>query len=104
MERIAFKMQLKPGHELEYKKRHDEIWPEVKSVLKKVGIRDYSIFLDKETNTLFGIFKASNKNLLEKLPDIKVMRDWWIYMEGLMETNTDSSPVSTLLKEVFYLL
>jgi L-rhamnose mutarotase len=29
MNRCAFKMKLKPGFEAEYKKRHDEIWPEL---------------------------------------------------------------------------
>ena len=54
MDRIAFKMKLNPGCEEEYKKRHDEIWPELESLLKKSGISDYSIFFDKETNILFA--------------------------------------------------
>ena len=44
--RIAFKMQLFKGYEEEYKKRHDEIWPELQQLLKETGISDYSIFLD----------------------------------------------------------
>ncbi len=47
MHRIAFKMQLLKGCEDEYKKRHDEIWPELKGLLKENGINDYSIFLDE---------------------------------------------------------
>jgi len=47
--RNAFKMKLKPGFETEYKKRHDEIWPELQSLLSETGIQDYSIFLDEET-------------------------------------------------------
>ncbi len=53
MQRIAFKMQLRKGYEAEYKKRHDEIWPELKSLLKATGISEYSIFLDEQTNSLF---------------------------------------------------
>jgi L-rhamnose mutarotase len=49
MKRVAFKMKLKVGYEEEYKKRHDEIWPELKEKLSRAGIYDYSIFLDKET-------------------------------------------------------
>jgi L-rhamnose mutarotase len=49
MQRIAFKMKLFDGCEDEYKKRHDAIWPQLKTLLKKTGIEDYSIFLDKET-------------------------------------------------------
>ncbi len=54
MERHAFKMKLKKGFEAEYKKRHDELWPELEKVLKEAGIHEYSIFLDEETDTLFA--------------------------------------------------
>jgi L-rhamnose mutarotase len=43
-EQIAFKMQLFPGFEAEYRKRHDEIWPELVALLKEAGISEYSIF------------------------------------------------------------
>ena len=57
MKRIAFKMQLNKGFEVEYKKRHDKLWPELKELLKSTGISEYSIFLDETTNGLFGILK-----------------------------------------------
>ena len=44
--RNAFKMKIKSGCKAEYKRRHDEIWPELTDVLKKSGISDYSIFLE----------------------------------------------------------
>jgi len=50
--KIAFKMKLKPGFETEYKKRHDEIWPALSTLLKENGISDYSIFLDEENNKM----------------------------------------------------
>lgn len=51
-EKYAFKMQLHPGMEAEYKKRHDAIWPELVALLHEAGVSDYSIHLDRETNTL----------------------------------------------------
>src|SRR5260221_9689092 len=103
MARIAFKMKLHPGFEEEYKKRHDELWPELKQVLKASGIREYSIFLDKETNILFGIMNAENQSVLDKLPFEPEMQKWWAYMKDIMESNPDNSPVSIPLEEVFYL-
>lgn len=103
MQRVAFKMKLFKGKEAEYKKRHDEIWPELKSLLKTTGIEDYSIFLDEETNILLGVLKVENETNLDRLPAHPVMQKWWSYMKDLMETNEDHSPVSTGLKEVFYL-
>ena len=57
MQRVAFKMQLNKGAEAEYKKRHDELWPELTQLLKSKGISDYAIFLDESTNSLFGTLK-----------------------------------------------
>ena len=103
MEHVAFKMKLFNGCEEEYKIRHDAIWPELKNLLKKTGIEDYSIFLDEETNILFGVLKVENALKLYELPRHPVMKKWWAYVKDLMETNPDNSPVSVPLKEVFYL-
>ena len=103
MSRIAFKMKLFPGFAEEYKTRHDEIWPGLAALLKENGISDYSIFLDEETNSLFAVLQAENPVLLDDLPNKAIMQQWWQYMSDIMETNDDNSPVSILLKEVFYL-
>ena|SRR6185295_8952388 len=103
MHRIAFKMKLFPGHEEEYKKRHDTIWPELKGLLKTTGIHEYSIFLDEETNILFGVLNIEDPVKLDELPDHPVMKKWWNYMKDIMESNEDESPISIRLKEVFYL-
>lgn len=96
-------MQLFKGFEEEYRRRHDELWPELRDLLKRSGISDYSIFLDETTNSLFGVLKAADPTLLDKLPGQPVMQRWWQYMADIMETHPDHSPVQTPLKEVFYL-
>lgn len=103
MHRVAFKMKLFKGCEAEYKKRHDELWPELTQLLKETGITDYTIFLDEETNDLLGILKVDDPLLLEKLPAHPVMQRWWKYMGDIMESKPDNSPIQTSLKEVFYL-
>ena len=103
MTRVAFKMQLFAGKKEEYQKRHDEIWPELVGLLKQTGISEYSIFLDSETNSLFGILKAEDSSALDSLPAKPVMQRWWAYMQDIMESNPDNSPVSIPLEEVFYL-
>ena len=103
MHRVAFKMKLFPGQEEEYKKRHDKLWPELETLLKETGVSEYSIFLDPETNSLFGILKAEDPENLDNLPKHEVMQRWWKYMADIMESNPDNSPVSIPLKEVFYL-
>ena len=103
MIRHAFKMKLKPGALVEYKKRHDEIWPELAAELKAAGISDYAIYLDEETLTLFAVFKLSEGNTASALPGKPIMRRWWDYMAPLMEVNADNSPMVRELREVFYL-
>lgn len=103
MKSKAFKMKLLPGFEEEYKKRHDEIWPELSRLLSKRGIYDYSIFLDEETLTLFAVQKIKKGANLTGLTDEPVLRKWWDYMSDIMETNQDNSPVEKPLTEVFYM-
>jgi len=96
-------MYLLPGHSAEYKKRHDEIWPELAELLRQVGIQNYSIFLDESTRTLFAYLEAPDLAALDFLPAQEIMKKWWAYMADIMETNTDHSPVSIDLTPIFYL-
>jgi tropinone reductase I len=101
--RVTFKMKLFPGKEAEYKKRHDDLWPELKELLIQAGIEDYSIFLDEKTLDLIGTLKIKEAKKLDELPNHPVMKKWWAHMKDIMESNPDNSPVSAPLKEVFYL-
>lgn len=103
MIRKAFKMKVHKGCEEEYKKRHNEIWPELVATLKGAGISDYSIFFDPETLILFAMFKLTDDNTERQLRDNPIMRKWWDYMADIMETRPDNSPNSAPLHEVFHL-
>lgn len=101
--RKAFKMYLNPGSEVEYQKRHNKIWPEIKKLLKEAGVSDYSIFFDKETNSLFAVQKNISEKNSQDLGGNEIMQKWWNYMADLMKTNPDNSPISVPLPELFYL-
>jgi len=103
MKRLAFKMQLKKGQKSTYEKRHKEIWPELKQLLKEAGISEYSIFLDEETHTLFAFQKVSGEGSSQDLGQTEIVQKWWDYMSDIMEVNPDNSPISVPLEEVFYL-
>ncbi|KQS93718.1 L-rhamnose mutarotase [Chryseobacterium sp. Leaf394] len=103
MARKAFKMFLNKGAEAEYKKRHEETWPEIKNLLKDAGVSNYSIFLDEETNILFGVLHYDDEIRYQNISLQPIMQKWWDYMKDLMETNEDNSPKSADLTEVFYL-
>ncbi len=98
----AFKMQLKPGVIDEYRRRHDEIWPELSALLTTSGIHDYSIFLDEATLSLFAVLKLAEDNDRDALPGHAVMQRWWAYMAPLMEVEPDNRPVETPLPMIFH--
>ncbi|MBR0453767.1 MAG: L-rhamnose mutarotase [Bacteroidales bacterium] len=102
MERLAFKMKLKPGCQEEYRRRHAQVWPEILQLLKETGVSDYSIFLDEETDILFAVQKVSGESNSQQLGHVEVQQRWWSYMADIMEVNPDDSPISIPLPEVFH--
>ena len=101
--RLAFKMKLNPGMVEEYKKRHDDLWPELHRLLKDSGLSEYSIFFDEETNILFAFQKQAGDQGSQDLGKTEIVQKWWKYMADIMETNPDNSPISKELVEVFYM-
>ncbi|MDQ0253406.1 L-rhamnose mutarotase [Evansella vedderi] len=103
MIRKASVMKVYPGHFEEYKKRHDELWPEMGEMLKEHGAHNYSIFLDEETGNLFAYVEIEDEERWSKVAETEICQKWWAYMKDIMETNPDNSPVAKELKDVFYL-
>ena len=102
LDQLAFKMYLKPGTVEEYKKRHDELWPELRVLLKEAGIRAYHISHDPESNCLFA-FQETDGNNSQSLGQHPIVQKWWKYMSDLMETHPDHSPKQLNLNKVFSL-
>lgn len=103
MIRKMFKMFLYEGCEEEYERRHNELWPEMKEMIHAHGGHNYSICLDRDTNTLYGYIEIEDEELWKKSATTEINQKWWEYMAPLMETNEDNSPVSIDLKNMFYL-
>jgi L-rhamnose mutarotase len=102
-EKFAFKMKLNPGMKAEYIKRHDGIWPELVTLLRDAGVSDYSIHLDDETNTLFGVLWRRADHSMDALPDHPVMKRWWAHMADIMATKPDNEPLVVPLQTVFHM-
>ncbi len=102
-ERYAFRMRLNPGMKAEYEKRHDAIWPELVELLRGAGVSDYDIWLDEETNLLFGILTRTADHGMEALPLEPVMQRWWAHMADIMQTRPDNAPVDVPLTRVFHM-
>lgn len=103
MEQLAFRMTLKSGQAALYRQRHDQIWPELVTLLKEAGISDYSIFLHEPTNSLFAVLRRSDEHSMDKLPLDPIMQRWWAHMADIMETKDNNEPVVEPLDRMFYL-
>ena len=103
MQKYAFRMQLHPGMEQEYRRRHDAIWPELAALLKDAGISDYSIHLDRTTGVLFGVLWRRDDHGMDALPRHPVMQRWWAHMADIMATGPDNAPLAVPLETVFHL-
>ncbi|NLP34198.1 MAG: L-rhamnose mutarotase [Clostridiales bacterium] len=99
----GFKMKLYEGQEEEYRRRHNLLWPEMKDMLHEYGGKNYSIFFDKETYTLFGYIEIDDPDKWAQSAYTVINRKWWDYMADIMETNPDNSPVQKELDLVFHL-
>ncbi|MBJ7538754.1 L-rhamnose mutarotase [Marinomonas transparens] len=99
--RYASVMYLRKGFEDEYKRRHDNLWPELAEHLKQQGIYNYYIHLDRNESRLYASFDADELDT-KVLADHPVMQRWWQYMADIMETKMSSfEPVADALEPVF---
>ncbi len=103
MIRKGFKMKLYPGMAEEYARRHNALWPEMRDMIHEHGGHNYSIYLDPETNVLYGYLEIEDEARWAASADTPINRKWWDYMADIMDTNPDNSPVSTDLLPVFHL-
>ena len=104
MERFAWKGRIKPGMQAEYKRRHDEIWPEMKQVLKDAGIRNYTIWSDGET--LFGYYECEKGITFAEQAQAgsPVVDCWNDYMQDVLELEMDpNTGAQPKLQQMFLL-
>ena len=103
MVRKAFKMKLYEGMAEEYERRHNALWPEMRDMIHEYGGKNYSIYLDTDTNVLYGYLEVESEERWAASADTEICRKWWDYMAEIMETNADNRPVRVDLKLVFQL-
>jgi L-rhamnose mutarotase len=75
----------------------------MKEMIHEYGGSNYTIFLDEETNVLYGYIELENEEKWDKTAETEICKKWWAFMADIMETNPDNSPVSVSLKNVFHL-
>ena len=88
MKNYAWVLEVRPGYEEEYKKRHDEIWPEMVDMLKDAGLRNYNIF--RYGLTLFGYFETEDlKKSINHIAKSEINKKWAEFMAPIMKVVID---------------
>lgn len=84
MQKVASRFRLKAGMQAEYKRRHDEIWPEMLELMRQAGIRNYTIWNDGED--LFGYFEVADLAACSQtISASAVKKRWDDYMADLID-------------------
>ena len=102
MEKYAWKAMVKDGCIEEYKKRHDNIWDEMKKVLSDAGIVNYSIW--NVGNELFGYYEcAKGLDFAARVQnESPVVKKWDEYMKDILIMEKDPiTGAQPLLTQVF---
>lgn len=89
MEKYAWTAKIIDGKKDEYIRRHDEIWPEMTTLLKSAGICNYSIWADG--NTLFGYYECEKgiDYATKTQSSSEVVERWNEYMKDIMIMEKD---------------
>ncbi len=103
MIRMGFVMMVHPDAHAEYKRRHDQLWPEMAALLREHGVLGFTIWLDPRRSLLFQHVEVESRERWDAIAATPVCRRWWDHMKDIMATNPDASPVSEALEEVFHL-
>ncbi|MBQ0083178.1 MAG: L-rhamnose mutarotase [Clostridiales bacterium] len=104
MEKYAWKATVKEGCLEEYRRRHDNIWPEMVEVLKNAGIKNYTIW--NVGNELFGYYECEKgiKFAADAQANSEVVKRWDEYMKDVMVMEMDpETGAQPLLIKVFEL-
>ena len=90
MSQYAWILELRPGYEDEYTKRHDEIWPELVAETKDAGVRNYSIF--RHGLSLIGYFETDDLELaIKRMNEGEATRRWDKFMAPIMKVEIDEA-------------
>jgi L-rhamnose mutarotase len=93
MQRVCFRLQVRPELREEYVARHAAVWPEMLEALNATGWHNYSLFLDDD-GTLIGYFEtpdltAAVRGMGSRDVNARWQAEMAKYFEGLDDTPPD---------------
>lgn len=104
MERICFSFAIRAGTFADYKKRHDEIWPELVADLKKAGFANYSLYRYGEERIIAYVeCEPDAESCFGALSHSEANARWSKWFEEIIVSLTDDEGNVYALEEVWHL-
>lgn len=103
MQRICFLMEIIPGREQEYQRRHDEIWPELVDALRDAGVRNYSLFRRGTTVIAYAECHPDAASAFAKVGATDVNARWAEWFHDVLAQHTDADGNLIEAREVWHL-
>ena len=104
MKRICFTLKVRPDRVEEYRARHREVWPEMRSALAAAGWSDYTLFL-RDDGLLVGYLQTLDfEQAKAAMKDVPVNARWQAEMAPLfegLEAHADDGMMP--IEEIFHL-
>ena len=101
MIRRAFTMRLKPGSFDEYKRHHDNVWPDLVAEIERTGIASITTF--RNGDNLFLFSEIRDEGAWDRLWRSEIHRKWADVMQPLMHLRPDKTVDAGELQEIFHL-
>ncbi|HEY4278789.1 MAG TPA: L-rhamnose mutarotase [Conexibacter sp.] len=103
MERCCFTFTLRPGMEEEYRRRHDEIWPEMVVALTASGIANYTIFRRGREVIAYCECEPDAATAFGRMGDTEVNQRWSVWFEDVIEALADEAGELRWAEQVWHL-
>ncbi|MDY7099934.1 MAG: L-rhamnose mutarotase [Actinomycetota bacterium] len=105
MNRTCFTLRVRPDRLDEYRKHHEDVWPQMQEALTRSGWRNYSLFLTDE-GLLIGYVETPGTfdEALAAMADEPVNTEWQAMMAPFFEGDgTAADQMMRTVDEVFHL-
>lgn len=103
MQRFFFTFRLKPGTEDEYKRRHDEVWPEMLEALRESGISNYTLFRRGLDIYAYAECEPDARTAFAKMGATEVDRRWSRWFEEILDFRFDEQGEPITAEEIWHL-
>ena len=106
MKRVGFILKVKQDKIEEYKRHHEQVWPEMLDALHSAGWHNYSLFM-ADDGLLFGYFETpvDLATANAQMAATEINTRWQEFMAPYFESPNNARPDQMLLEleEVFHL-